>query len=155
MLTKTLTVDEIRDKLAKFCVYQDRCHWDVEQKFREFKLIPEAKDEILIYLIQNDFLNEERFAKSFVRGKFNQKKWGINKISVELKKRDIPLNIIKIALEEIDMKNYKQTLAELYNNKKSQVENEQDDLKKKAKIRRFLLQKGYESELIYELMRFD
>lgn len=155
MLTKTLTVDEIRDKLAKFCVYQDRCHWDVEQKFREFKLIPEAKDEILIYLIQNDFLNEERFAKSFVRGKFNQKKWGINKISVELKKRDIPLNIIKIALEEIDVKNYKQTLAELYNNKKSQVENEQDDLKKKAKIRRFLLQKGYESELIYELMRFD
>lgn len=150
-----LTVDEIRDKIAKYCAYQDRCHWEVEQKFREFNLIPEAKDQIIIYLIENGFLNEERFTKSFVRGKFNQKKWGINKISVELKKRNIPVQLIRIGLEEIDNTEYIETLTDLYEKKKESLKGERDSLKKKSKIRRFLLQKGYESELIYDLLRYD
>ena len=69
---KSYTVNEIRDKMAKYCAYQDRCQWEVEQKFYDFNLIPEARDEIMIYLIQQNFLNEERFAKSFARGKFYQ-----------------------------------------------------------------------------------
>ncbi|MDD3458503.1 MAG: regulatory protein RecX [Weeksellaceae bacterium] len=155
MLKEVLTVDEIREKLAKYCVYQDRCQWEVEQKFNEFNLIPEAKDQIMIYLIQNDFVNEERFAKNFVRSKFNQKKWGVNKISMELKKRKIPVNLIRIAMEEIDKESYMSTLNQLYNTKKYSLKHERDSLKKKGKIRRYLLQKGYESELIYELLRFD
>lgn len=150
-----LTIEEVRDKIANYCAYQDRCQWEVDQKFKEFNLIPEAKDEIMIYLIQNNFLNEERFAKSFVRGKFNQKKWGINKISVELKKRNIPVNLIRAGLDELDKTEYLETLNDLYLKKKESLKGERDSLKKKAKIRRYLLQKGYESELIHDLLRYD
>ena len=101
--SKSFTFDEIKEKLANFCVYQDRCHWDVEKKMREYDLIPEAKDEIFIYLIQNNFLNEERFVKSFVRGRFNQKKWGRNKIKMALKQRQIPEQLIRIGLMKLSV----------------------------------------------------
>src|SRR5690606_12894930 len=109
-VSQSYTINEIRDKLAKYCAYQDRCHWEVENKMREFNLIREAHEEILIYLIQNDFLNEERVARSFVRGKFNQKNWGRIKISVELKKRRIPNKMIESALHEIEEEDYLKTL---------------------------------------------
>jgi len=149
----SFTVHEIRDKLAKYCAYQDRCHWEVENKMREFNLIPEAYDTIMIYLIQNGFLNEERFARSFVRGKFNQKSWGRIKIRVELKKRKIPAKMIESALSEIDEVNYLQTLENLFEKKKQSLKNERESFKKKAKIRNYLLQKGYESEIIAGLLR--
>lgn len=148
---KGFTVSEIRDKLAKYCAYQDRCHWEVEQKLNEFNLIPEGRDEIIIYLIQNNFLNEERFAKSFVRGKFNQKHWGRIKIKSELKKKRIPTNLIQIALKEIDEDQYQSTLTELFEKKKNSLKSERDGLKKKFKIQNFLLQKGFERENIQSL----
>lgn len=149
--SQSFTVNEIRDKLTKYCAYQDRCHWEVEQKLNEFNLIPEAKDEIIIYLIQNNFLNEERFAKSFVRGKFNQKNWGRIKIKSELKKKRIPAKLIEIALKEIDEDQYEITLENLFQKKKDSLKSERESFKKKAKIRNFLLQKGYESDLIQML----
>src|SRR5690606_13971702 len=130
--SQSFTVNEIRDKLAKYCAYQDRCHWEVENKMREFNLIPEAYDAIMIYLIQNGFLNEERFARSFVRGKFNQKSWGRIKIRVELKKRKIPAKMIESALSEIDEVNYLQTLENLFEKKKQSLKNERESFKKKA-----------------------
>ncbi len=146
----TFTVNEIRDKFAKYCAYQDRCHWEVENKLREFNLIPEGKDEIIIYLIQQNFLNEERFAKSFVRGKFNQKNWGRIKIRIELKKRKIPPKLIEMALAEIDEKDYLETLKHLTEKKKRELKQEKESWKKKAKIRNYLLQKGFESEMIFD-----
>lgn len=148
---QSFTVNEIRDKLAKYCAYQDRCHWEVETKFHEFNIIPEAKDEIIIYLIQNNFLNEERFAKSFARGKFNQKNWGRIKIRTELKKRKIPEKLIAAALKEIDPEAYFSTLTQLFEKKKNSLRSEKESFKKKAKIRNYLLQKGYESDLIQML----
>ncbi len=147
----SFTVNEIRDKLAKYCAYQDRCHWEVENKLNEFNLIPEAKDEIIIYLIENKFLNEERFAKSFARGKFSQKNWGRIKIRSELKKRKIPMKLIETGLNEIDENDYLQTLKNLFEKKKESLKNERESFKKKAKIRNYLLQKGFESELIQML----
>lgn len=151
--SQSFTVTEIREKLAKYCAYQDRCHWEVENKMREFNLIPEAHEEILIYLIQNDFLNEERFARSFVRGKFNQKNWGRIKIRVELKKRKIPAKMIESALLEIDEEDYLKTLQNLFEKKKESLKNERESFKKKAKIRNYLLQKGFESEIMADLLR--
>ncbi|MFA5620288.1 MAG: regulatory protein RecX [Weeksellaceae bacterium] len=151
MQKKNFTVDEIRDKLAKYCAYQDRCHWEVEVKMREFNLIPEAKDLIMIYLIQHDFLNEERFTNSFVRGKFNQKKWGRIKIRMELKRRKIPEKMIENAISQMDETQYQKTLEELFRKKEATLKTETESWKKKAKIRNFLLQKGYESGLIVEL----
>lgn len=151
--SQSFTVNEIRDKLAKYCAYQDRCHWEVENKLTEFNLIPEAKDEILIYLIQNKFLNEERFTKSFVQGKFNQKSWGRVKIRMELRKRKIPPKMIESALSEIHEEKYFETLQKLFEKKKNSLKSERDSFKKKAKIRNYLLQKGFESEIIAELLR--
>jgi len=65
---KLFTFEEIKQKLVNYCVYQDRCHFEVEQKMREFVLIPEAKDEILLYLMKENYLNEERFTRSYIRG---------------------------------------------------------------------------------------
>lgn len=153
--SKSFTVDEIRDKLAKYCAYQDRCHWEVEKKLNEFRLIDEAREEIIIYLVQNKFLNEERFTKSFVRGKFNQKKWGRNKIRIELKKRQIPTKLIQEAMTEIEDDLYMDTLNDLLQKKRESLKSERESWKKKAKIYNYLLQKGYESELIREMMRYD
>lgn len=151
--SQSFTVNEIRDKLAKYCAYQDRCHWEVENKMREFNLIPEAHEEILIYLIQHNFLNEERFARSYVRGKFNQKNWGRIKIRIELKKRKIPAKMIESALLEIDEEDYLKTLQNLFEKKKESLKNERESFKKKAKIRNYLLQKGFESEIMADLLR--
>lgn len=151
--SNSFTFDEIKEKLANFCVYQDRCHWDVEKKMREYDLIPEAKDEIFIYLIQNNFLNEERFVKSFVRGRFNQKKWGRNKIKMALKQRQIPEQLIRIGFKEIDEDEYLKVLKELFVKKQEELKSETNSFKKKQKLRNYLLQKGFENELIFDLMR--
>ena len=150
---KSFTIAEIKEKLANYCAYQDRCHWEVEQKMREFNLISEAQDEILIYLIQNDFLNEERFAKSFARGKFYQKNWGKNKIRIELKKRKIPTKLIETGLKEINENDYSKTLSQLFEKKKEALKSERESFRKKTKIRNYLLQKGYEFELINDLQQ--
>ena len=110
-------------------------------------------DEIIIYLIQNNFLNEERFVKSFVRGRFNQKKWGRIKIRVELKRRKIPSKLIEEGLKEIDDEVYMEVLNGLFEKKQDSLKSERESFKKMSKIRNFLLQKGYESELIYDLLR--
>lgn len=151
--SNSFTFDEIKEKLANFCVYQDRCHWDVEKKMREYDLIPEAKDEIFIYLIQNNFLNEERFVKSFVRGRFNQKKWGRNKIKMALKQRQIPEQLIRIGFEEIDEEEYLKVLEELFAKKQEELKSETNSFKKNLKLRNYLLQKGFENELIFDLIR--
>ena len=91
MANKVFTVDEILRKLEQYCVYQDRCHKEVEQKMREFNLIPEAKEYILLSLLKHDFLNEERFAKSFARGKFRIKKWGKRSNTCPICREEIPL----------------------------------------------------------------
>lgn len=82
---KSFTFQEIKQKLINYCVYQDRCHKEVEEKMRDFLLIPEAKDEILLYLIKENYLNEERFTRSYIRGKFYVKHWGRQKLNYNLK----------------------------------------------------------------------
>ena len=81
---KLFTFEEVRQKMVNYCVYQDRCHYEVEQKMQEYMLIPEAKDEILLYLMRENYLNEERFATLFAGGKFRMKSWGKIKISQAL-----------------------------------------------------------------------
>ena len=86
---KLYTFEEIKQKLVNYCIYQDRCHQEVEQKMQDFLLIPEAKDEIMLYLINENYLNEERFARSYIRGKFYLKNWGRIKIKNHLKFKGI------------------------------------------------------------------
>ncbi|MDO5655368.1 MAG: regulatory protein RecX [Flavobacteriaceae bacterium] len=135
--------------MAAYCVYQDRCHQEIDHKLNSFQLIPEAKDEIILYLIRENFLNEERFAKSFARGKFYQKKWGRVKISMELKKRWINERLIQTALQEINEDDYRNTLKKLYQQKFESLQDSKNYIKHHKSVR-FLMQKGYEYALINE-----
>lgn len=146
---KSYTVKEATIKLMQFCAYRDRSHKEVEEKLREMNMIPLAQEQIIIQLMQEDFLNEERFARSFVRGKFRIKKWGRIKIRQELKFREISSPIIKLALTEIEEKAYLQSLEDLAI-KKEKTLKESNSFKKKKKLADFLLQKGYEANLVYE-----
>ncbi|WP_394371777.1 regulatory protein RecX [Salegentibacter tibetensis] len=147
---KSYTVKQATIKLMQFCAYRDRSHKEVEEKLREMNMIPAAQEQIIMQLMQEDFLNEERFARSFVRGKFRIKKWGKIKIKQELKFREISAPIIEIALTEIDQQKYIATLYELAE-KKLRLLKEPDNFKKKRKLADFLLRKGYESSLVYEV----
>jgi len=149
MQNKVFTVDEIKRKLEQYCVYQDRCHKEVEQKMREYNLIPEAKEMILLSLLQDNFLNEERFAKNFARGKFRIKHWGKQRIVRELKFRDISSYNIKTALKEIDEQEYLKTIYSI-TEKRNEAISEPNIYKRKRKLIDFLMRKGYENELIYK-----
>lgn len=146
---KTYTVAEAQKKLEHYCAYQERCHKEVHTKLRAMKMIPEAIDHIIVHLIQHNFLNEERFAKAYVRGKFRIKKWGKNRLVSELKFREISTYSINSALKEIDLEDYYNTLEALV---KKQIENskETNSFKKKKKIADYLLYRGWESQLIYD-----
>ncbi len=134
----------------QYCAYRDRSQKEVEEKLNEMRMIPEAKEKIIIQLMREDFLNEERFARSFVRGKFRIKKWGRIKIKQELKLREISAPLIKIAFTEINENTYFHNLEELAQKKLKQIK-EPNSYKKKSKLVSYLLQKGYESGLVYEV----
>lgn len=146
---KSYTVQEIQQKIAQYCVYQDRCHKEVEEKIKSYDLIPEAREMILLNLMKDNFLNEERFAKSFARGKFRIKHWGKNRIVNELKMRDISSYNIKTALKEIDEKEYISTIYKITENRNNVI-SESNPYKRKKKLIDFLLRKGFETELIFK-----
>ncbi|WP_423820051.1 regulatory protein RecX [Salinimicrobium sp. TIG7-5_MAKvit] len=147
---KSYTVKEATLKLMQYCAYRDRSQKEVEDKLLEMRMIPAAREEIIIKLMQEDFLNEERFARSFVRGKFRIKKWGRYKIQQELKAREISSPIIKMAMTEIEESVYTTTLYELAE-KKLNLLSEEDKFKLKKKLGDYLIRKGYESSLVYEV----
>lgn len=146
---KSFTFDEIKQKIVNYCVYQDRCHAEVEQKMREFLLIPEAKEEILLYLIKENYLNEERFTRSYVRGKFYIKKWGKNKIKLNLLQKGISEKLILKSFSEINQEDYIKELKLLIE-KLQPLGKGLKEYQKKQKIIKALLSKGYEYDLILE-----
>lgn len=147
---KSYSVKEATVKLMQYCAYRDRCHKEVEEKLTDMRMIPAAKEQIIIQLMQEDFLNEERFARSFVRGKFRIKKWGKIKITQELKFKEVSAPIIKIGLTEIDQQKYIATLYDIAEKKLAQIK-EPNPYKKKRKLIEFLLRRGYESALVYDI----
>ncbi|SHG00816.1 regulatory protein [Salegentibacter echinorum] len=148
---KSYSVKEATVKLMQYCAYRDRCHKEVEEKLTELRMIPAAKEQIIIQLMQEDFLNEERFARSFVRGKFRIKKWGKIKITQELKSKEVSAPIIKLGLTEIDKQKYIATLYDIAEKKLEQLK-EPNPYKKKRKLIEFLLRRGYESALVYDVV---
>ena len=148
---KLFTFDEIKQKLVNYCVYQDRCHAEVEQKMREFVLIPEAKDEILLYLMKENYLNEERFTRSYIRGKFNIKQWGKNKIKMHLKQKGITEKLIIKSFDEIDNEDYLKIIKKIYENHFSKQKGLQV-YQKKSKTIKYLLSRGFEYENILQVI---
>ncbi len=149
MKQQSYSVTEAKVKLQQFCAYQDRCHKEVIEKLQKMNMIPEAIDAIVTELIQDNFLNEERFARSFARGKFRIKKWGRLRIVRELKFRNISKFVIDAALKEIEETAYLNTLDELAQ-KRAKAVKETNPLKRKKKIADYLLYRGWESHLVYQ-----
>lgn len=148
---KSYTFLEIKQKLVNYCVYQDRCHQEVEQKMRDFLLVPEAKEEILLYLMRENYLNEERFTRSYIRGKFYIKSWGRNKIRNHLKFKGVPEKLINSNFDEIDEKDYEKTLNKLWHDYYSKQKNLQE-YQKKSRTIKYLLGKGFEYEVIQQTL---
>ncbi len=146
--SNTYTLTEATKKLESYCAYQERCHKDVVTKLREMRMIPVAIDQIVTHLIQGNYLNEERFAKSFARGKFRIKKWGRNRIVNELKLRAISKYNIKTALVEINDEDYFTTLDVLAKKRLDAIK-ETNIQKRKKKLADYLLYRGWESHLVY------
>ena len=152
MEKKFFPFHEIKQKMVNYCVYQDRCHKEVEQKMWEFTLIPEAKEEILLYLMKENYLNEERFTRSYIRGKFYMKSWGRNKIRQHLKQKGITDKLIQKCMDEIDDDDYATTLKKIATNYAAQQKGLQN-YQKKIKTTRYLLSRGFEYDEIREVLK--
>ena len=144
----SFTIQEAQKKLEYYCAYQERCHWEVEQKLKDLQMIPEAQEVIISKLIKENYLNESRFAQSFARGKFNIKKWGKQRIVNELKARKISEYNIKLALKEISDEAYQSAFYSLFEKRKKAVSNYSIPIQKK-KILAYMVYRGWESHLIY------
>ncbi len=144
----SFTFEEVRKKLEHYCSYQERCHKEVDQKLLQMNVIPLVREEVIFHLMKHDFLNEERFAQSFARGKFKIKKWGKIRIVRELQQRNITAYTVKSALNEINDEEYIDTFN-LLAEKKYHTIKESNIYKKRKKLTDYLLYRGWESDLIY------
>lgn len=143
------SVTDAKRKIELYCAYQERCHEEVFQKLRSMSINMTEIDEIIVHLITHNYLNEERFACSFARGKFRIKHWGKIRIVSELKHRNISQYIITLALKEINLEDYMSTFNTLSERHWKNIR-ETNTLKKRKKFCDYLLRKGWESTLVYE-----
>lgn len=139
-------------KAQKYCAYQERCQWDVDKKMYDWNVDEEIRDDVMASLISDNFVNEERFARQFANGRFRIKKWGKQKIRIELKKRQISAYSINKALVGIEDEEYRVTLLSLINKKKREIQ-AKNEFEKTHKLAQYLYSKGYESELIWDLLQ--
>lgn len=148
---KYWSLQEAKVKIAAYCAYQDRCQKEVRTKLHEKGIYGEQAEELISEMISENFLNEERFAQSFVRGRFRLKKWGRNKILQELKFKGVSPNCIKSGMKEIDPEEYFQILCQVAE-KKWRMTKETDSFKRKYKVQQYLMSRGFEMDLILEVM---
>jgi regulatory protein len=153
-MKKRLTPGEARQKIYRYCAYQERSHSEVKDKLYGFGLFRDEVDEILSHLITENYLNEERFAKAFAGGKFRMKKWGKIKIVHELEAKGLTPNCIRSGLKEIDDEEYIKVLHDLLSKKSSLVE-EADLFVKRDQLARFAIQKGFEPELVWKILKTE
>lgn len=149
---KKFTPHQAKLKAEAYCAYQERAQQEVRDKLYDWGLHMEDVEQIISELISTNFLNEERFAKAFVMGKFRIKGWGKVKIKQHLKAKRLSDPLIKIALQQIDRDEYEQKLVDIIQ-KKTTLPLQQLTIQDKAKLIRYLQSKGYENALIFEKIR--
>lgn len=149
---KKLTPLVALEKLKNWCAYQERSQFEVRNKLYEYGVYKEDAENIITQLIQENFLNEERFAIAFARGKFRIKHWGKIKIRIELKQHKVSDYCIKKALNQIDGNEYFATLEKIIEKKKSEIK-ETNKIKKHYKIIKYAMSRGYEQDLIMEAIK--
>ncbi len=149
---KQLTKEQALQKLTHYCAYQERCHSEVKEKLYNLGVWKKDHDLIIATLIEENYLNEERFAIAFAGGKFRIKKWGRVKIKYELKQKQVSEYSIKKALKQIDEEDYLKMLGKLAKEKYASLKSEQYLIRKK-KTMDYLFQRGFEGELVIESIK--
>ncbi|MFN4199199.1 MAG: regulatory protein RecX [Flavobacterium sp.] len=145
---KKLTYQEVLHKLEYYCSYQERCHQEVHQKLKSFYLTSEERENIIVHLIEHNYLNEERFAELFTLSKFHQKKWGKKRIESELKARNIGDYLIRKSLTQIPEEEYRKVFEEQAQKTWDSL-TETQHLKKHKRWQDTLFRKGFESDSIH------
>lgn len=138
-------------KMQNWCAYQERCQQEARNKLYDLGMWPEAVENIIVKLIEDNFLNEERFAMAFARGKFIIKKWGRIKIKQELKQKRVSDYCLKKALQQIDETEYINTLNKIMENKRKLIK-EPNKIKFQYKLMNYALSKGYEKDLVFDIL---
>ena len=149
---KKLTPNQALIKAQLSCAYQERCQQEMRDKLYEWGLHNTEVENILVDLITNNYLNEERFAKAYAGGKFRIKKWGRIKIKIELKRRKISDYCIKKAMQEIDDKEYLKTLKTLIAKKSKDIKGGKVQVRN-YKIAKYVASRGFEQELIWDVLK--
>ncbi|WP_242923772.1 regulatory protein RecX [Pontibacter liquoris] len=149
---KFYTPKEALVKIAAYCAYQERTHQEVRTKLYSYGLEPDDVEELIVRLGQEKLLDEERYAQSYVRGKYGLKKWGRRKIMQGLKSKGISDYCIKQGLKEIDPDIYEQHLLQLLE-KKNATEKEKNPFARRQKLSYFLQSKGYENDLVQDALK--
>jgi regulatory protein len=149
---KRLSPTEALAKIQNYCAYQERSHKEVKTKLFEYGLYASEVDELISQLITDGFLNEQRFAKAYAGGKFRMKKWGRLKIKNELEFLGLTKKCIQLGLKELEGPDYSKTLKQVIL-KKSESLVEENTFRKRDKVARFAISKGYEPELVWGLVK--
>ena len=145
--------EQALQKIRHFCSYQERCHSEVREKLYSYGLWKNNTEAILSQLIEENCLNEERFALAFAGGRFRMKQWGRVKINFELKQKRISEYCIRIALAQFEESDYLRTLRDLALDKWEKLRKEKNIFIRKRKVQDYLLQKGYEPDLVGHTLR--
>lgn len=153
MQRKQLSPEQAYEKIKYYCAYQERSHRETKEKLYSFGIYKEKVELLLSRLIEEGYLNEERFAIQFAGGKFRMKQWGKKKIEQGLKEKQVSPYCIKKALAQIDDTDYEQTLERLATQKWDQLKSEKNIFIKMRKLQDYLLQKGYEYEWVKEMIK--
>lgn len=138
-------------KAMKLCASEERSPFYIRQKFYQWGLSKEQSERLIHHLLEQNFLNEQRFADAFVRGKFKIKGWGKVKIKAELQSRGISSQAIHTAFQQFETESYQDTLKQLAQKKLKSLKN-LSPAEQRPKLIRYLLSKGYEYEAIIEIL---
>ncbi|HQW45044.1 MAG: RecX family transcriptional regulator [Chitinophagaceae bacterium] len=152
MYKKYLTKEQALQKLKHYCAYQERCHSEVKEKLYQLGVWKKEHDEIIASLIEENYLNEERFAVAYAGGHFRIKQWGRIKIKYELKQKQVSEYSIKKALKQIEDEEYGKVLEKLAREKYAALKKEQFLVRKK-KTADYLVSKGYEADLVNTILK--
>lgn len=148
-----LTKEQALPKIKLYCAYQERCHKEVKEKLYSLGLYKKDVEQLISQMIEENYLNEERFAIQYAGGKFRMNQWGRVKIKYALRQKQVSDYSIKKALKEISESDYKKTLQKLVEQKLKTLKSETNIFRKRKKLQDYLLQKGYEGEMVREVVK--